>query len=304
MLYAARTVCGVKQRRPTDSHWTSVGGVVPVETSCASLNIGCGSGSDCTPPPRTTTCARASATVTTATIGIQYRLNRSASMSKPPLVELLCCSPASMPPWIGCGCRELFLLMELRLYAARRRTEIRHEVAVLCHISAAFNVPLRQRIDRLVQPRQGQGIHPSFQDLARHLDRRRMPPARLRLRIDPGEFGIVPDQALQPHTARLGIPVLHAAAGLSDLIRTHGRIAHQNELVIGAVSAHQFDGTDVFIEPPSIVPPQRLIREIVKIIVLEMLELAARRGKQLLAGFDVVVHRSADIQQQQDLRSE
>src|SRR6266404_2187656 len=293
MLYAARTVCGVKQRRPTDSHWASVGGVVPVETCCASIGCGSGSGNDCTPPPRTTTCARASATVTTATIGIQYRLNRSASMSKPPLVVMLLR-----------GSRELLVLMEVRLYAARKPPEIRHEVAVLCHISAAFNVPLRQRIDRLVQSRQGQGIHPSLQELARHLDRRRMPPARLRLRIDPGEFGIVPDQALQPHTARLGIPVLHAAAGLSDLIRTHGRIAHQNELVIGAVSAHQFDGTDVFIEPPSIVPPQRLIREIVKIIVLEMLELAARRGKQLLAGFDVVVHRSADIQQQQDLRSE
>jgi hypothetical protein len=36
--------CGVKQVRPTDSHWASVGGVTLVEMSCQSLTVGCGTG--------------------------------------------------------------------------------------------------------------------------------------------------------------------------------------------------------------------------------------------------------------------
>src|SRR6266404_3734876 len=153
MLYAARTVCGVKQRRPTDSHCASVGGVVPVEINCASLNIGCGSGSDSTPPPRTTPSARASATVTTATIGTQYRLNRSASMSKPPsscddahrATATSASSPGELlgkrrcPRGSVADAGSCLFSMEVRLYAvrsrARSRTEIRHEVAVLRHTS-------------------------------------------------------------------------------------------------------------------------------------------------------------------------
>src|SRR5258708_2479171 len=56
-----------------------------------------------------------------------------------------------MPPWIGRGCRGLLLLMEARLYAARSRTEIRHEVAVLCHTSVEFNVQLAARTSAVRQ---------------------------------------------------------------------------------------------------------------------------------------------------------
>ena len=95
--------------------------------------------------------------------------------------------------------------------------------------------------------------------------------------------------------------MLDAAARVSDLVGAHGRIAHQDQLVVGRVGAHQLDGADVLVEAPPIVAPQRFIGEIVEIEMLEMLELAARRGKQLLAGLDVIVHRAADIEQQQYL---
>jgi hypothetical protein len=72
-----------------------------------------------------------------------------------------------------------------------------------------------------------------------------VPPVRLRLRIDPGELRVGLEQALQPNAAGLGIPVLDAAARLSDFVRAHGRIAHQNQFVVGAVGAHHLDGADV-----------------------------------------------------------
>src|SRR5580658_4344979 len=90
-------------------------------------------------------------------------------------------------------------------------------------------------IDRVVQARQSQRIHPPLEQLTRDLDRGGVPPARLRHRIDPGELGVVFDQALEPHAAWLGVPVLDAAARLGDFVGAHGGIAHQNELVVGAV---------------------------------------------------------------------
>src|SRR5580692_4359412 len=124
-------------------------------------------------------------------------------------------------------------------------------------------------IDRVVQPCQGQRIHPSLEQLARDLDRTGVPPARLRHRVDPGELGVVFDQARKPHAAGLGVPVLDAAARLGDFIRAHGGIAHQNELVVAAVGAHHFDGAHVLVVAPPIVPPQRLVGKVVKIVVFE-----------------------------------
>src|SRR3984957_6998984 len=65
---------------------------------------------------------------------------------------------------------------------------------------------LRKRVNRLIQPPQRQRIHPPLQQLARDLDRCRLPPVRLALRIDPGELRKMLGQALQPNAPRLGIP--------------------------------------------------------------------------------------------------
>src|SRR5579863_5427732 len=156
-------------------------------------------------------------------------------------------------------------------------------------------------IDRVVQPCQRQRIHPPLEQLAGDLDRGRVPPARLRHRIYPGELGVAFDQAPEPHAAGLGVPMFDAAARLGDFIGAHAGIAHQNELVVGAVGAHDFHGAHVLVVAPPIVPPQRLVGKVVKIVVLEVLEFAARSRKQFLAGLHVIVHRPADVEQQQHL---
>src|ERR1700722_20749087 len=94
---------------------------------------------------------------------------------------------------------------------------------------------LAQRIDRIVQSGQRQWIHPLLQNLADDLDGGRMAPAGLRARIDPGELGVRPRQPLEPDLARLGIPVLDAAARVHDLVWAHGRVADEDELVVRGV---------------------------------------------------------------------
>src|SRR5687768_16593505 len=54
-------------------------------------------------------------------------------------------------------------------------------------------------------------------------------------------------------------------------------------------------------EAPPIVLPHRLVRAVVEIEEFEILELARRRRKKLLAKLDVRVHRSADVEEEQQL---
>src|ERR1700761_1695508 len=110
-----------------------------------------------------------------------------------------------------------------------------------------------------------------------------MAPAGLRARIDPGEFGVRSRQSLEPDLAGLGVPVLDAAARLHDLIGAHGAVADEDELVVRTVGTHHLDGTHMLVEAAPVIAPQRLVRAVVEIEVLEMLELAARGREQLLA---------------------
>src|SRR3546814_9667326 len=52
---------------------------------------------------------------------------------------------------------------------------------------------------------------------------------------------------------------------------------------------------------PPIVLPDPLVEAVVEVEVFKVLELAARRREQLLAGADMVVHRAADVEEQQHL---
>ena len=53
--------------------------------------------------------------------------------------------------------------------------------------------------------------------------------------------------------------------------------------------------------PPPVVLPHRLVDEVVEVEVLQVLELPAGGGEQLLAHLHVVVHRAADVEEQQHL---
>ena len=50
-----------------------------------------------------------------------------------------------------------------------------------------------------------------------------------------------------------------------------------------------------------VVPPHRLVDEVVEVEVLQVLELPAGGGEELLAHLHVVVHRAADVEEQQHL---
>src|SRR5208282_6183017 len=95
--------------------------------------------------------------------------------------------------------------------------------------------PLAQRLYRLIQACERQRVHAPLGKLPNQRDRGTLPPARLGLRIDPDEFRVGLHQALEPDAPRLGIPMLDAAARIGDLVRAHGRIADQYELVIRGV---------------------------------------------------------------------
>ena len=111
----------------------------------------------------------------------------------------------------------------------------------------------------------------------------------------------MPGEALQPHRARLVVPVLHAAPGLADLIRTHGRVTHDDHAIVGVEGAQHLAGRRARRLAAPVVLPQVVIRTVVEVEVLEVPELAAGGREQFLADAHVLVHRPAHVQQEQHL---
>ena len=72
-------------------------------------------------------------------------------------------------------------------------------------------------------------------------------------------------QALHPDAAGLGVPMLHAAAGLEDFVGAHGRIAHEDEFVIAAIGAQQVEGGQAGVVSGDDFPPDALVDAIVEI---------------------------------------
>ena len=67
------------------------------------------------------------------------------------------------------------------------------------------------------------------------------------------------------------------------------------------VLVHQIQRGRALIKTADIVFPHALVNEVVEVKVLKVLELGPRRRKQLFADFDVGVHGSTDVEEQQDL---
>jgi hypothetical protein len=107
--------------------------------------------------------------------------------------------------------------------------------------------------------------------------------------------------AFQPHRPRFVVVVFDAAARVGDLVRAHGRIAHENQLVVVGVLVQHVENRRSFAVAPAIVAPYRFIEEVVEVEVLQVLEFGARGREQFLAHFYVVFHRAAHVQEQQHL---
>ena len=106
-------------------------------------------------------------------------------------------------------------------------------------------------------------------------------------------------QSLQPDCPRLFVHMLHTATGMSNLIGAHGGIANDNHPIVGAVVAHQLHCGHAYFMAATVVFPEPFIDKIMKIEKLEIFELAASSGKQLLTVTNVIIHRAADIKQHQ-----
>src|SRR5690606_9675823 len=133
--------------------------------------------------------------------------------------------------------------------------------------------------DARLEPGQGQRKHAPVHQLARELDGRRPRPTLFRLRVEPDRLRVRVEEPPEPHGARLLVPMLHAAAGIHDLVRAHRGIADEDQLVARPVLVGDRPRAHALLVAPAVVPPQALIDEVVEIEVLEVLELGTRRGE-------------------------
>ncbi len=95
--------------------------------------------------------------------------------------------------------------------------------------------------------------------------------------------------------------VFDAAAGLHDLVRAHGRIAHEDQLVVAVVLADDVPGGELLREAAPVVLPHVVVDAVVEVVELQVLELALDRGEQLLDALDVLVHGATHVHEQQHL---
>ena len=92
-----------------------------------------------------------------------------------------------------------------------------------------------------------------------------------------------------------------ATARINDFIGAHSRVADKDDLVVLRIGAQHFPKVRFFCVTTPIVFPNTLVHAVVEIKILEMLEFGSTRGKHLFADANMVVHRSADIEEQQNL---
>ncbi|MNS89719.1 hypothetical protein D3C72_1237390 [compost metagenome] len=108
-------------------------------------------------------------------------------------------------------------------------------------------------------------------------------------------------QAPEPHLAGLLVPLLHAATGPGDLVGTHLGVTHQDHPIVAAVGAQQPQGIKTLLGPAGVVLPDKVVEAIVKIEVLQMLELVAQRREEPLHLGHVGIHGPPNIEEDQQL---
>ncbi len=84
-------------------------------------------------------------------------------------------------------------------------------------------------------------------------------------------------------------------------MRAHAGVADEDRAVVGRVLVQQVEGAGPLLPAARVVAPQALVGAVVEVEVHQVLELGARGREQLLAAAHVLVHRTADVEEQQHL---
>src|SRR4051794_13119983 len=100
---------------------------------------------------------------------------------------------------------------------------------VVCDDARAL---FRQRAHRAYQPGDRGRVHAAAHDLAQDADRLPVGPELLGLGVEPGGPGIDVQDPLHPHRAGLVVRILDRAPRLQDLVRAHGRVADEDDLIV------------------------------------------------------------------------
>ncbi len=181
---------------------------------------------------------------------------------------------------------------------------------IICHVRSKMNGTLTgtarrpsasQRVDRAIEPVESQRVHPPAHQPFDHVGGLCVAPKVLPHRVDPRCLVKMAEHALEPDAASFAIPVLYRAAGGGDLVRAHGRVADKDEPGVGGEGADDVECGSLVRAAATVVLPQPLINAVVEIVVGERAKLGARGGEQLLADPHMVVHRAADIEEEQHL---
>jgi hypothetical protein len=88
---------------------------------------------------------------------------------------------------------------------------------------------------------------------------------------------------------------------VQDLVGAHGGVADEDQLVVGAVFVDDVEQREALGVAAPVVAPHAFVDAVVEVEVFEVLELQPAGGEELLAHLDVVVHRAADVEEQQHL---
>ena len=96
-------------------------------------------------------------------------------------------------------------------------------------------------------------------------------------RIEPNRVGEGFKRPLHPGDASFFVPMLDAAAGISGLRGAHTRVPDEDNPIVRSVRVQQIPDAEGFLITPLVVSPNPFVQEVVKIVVLEVLEFGARR---------------------------
>lgn len=142
-------------------------------------------------------------------------------------------------------------------------------------------------------------MHPSANHVIHQFDGGMPEPLPPRGGIDPHQFGKVLLQSGKPHLTRLLVPLLDTAARPSDLVGAHGGIPHQDHPVVAAIGAQQPQGIEPLLKAAGVILLDEVVEAVVKIEVLQMLELVAQRREEALHLGHVGIHGASHIEKDQ-----
>ena len=103
-------------------------------------------------------------------------------------------------------------------------------------------------------------------------------------------------KSLHPGGASLFVHMFDATAWVSDLVRTHCRIANENDFIVVTVFMKNIPGFCALLPPPAVVLPNSFIKAIVKVKELEVLEFTRSGAEKLFRNLYERIHRPANIQ--------